>query len=57
MDWSTSKLDGRRWGVAAPFVMLGALLLLAAGTATRSTGPRVPVEQRERAKRVMSDGT
>ncbi|WP_405766334.1 MFS transporter [Streptomyces sp. NBC_01538] len=43
-------------GVAAPFVMLGALLLLSSGIAVRSSAPQAPAEKRERAGRVMSDG-
>jgi predicted MFS family arabinose efflux permease len=54
---ATAGLVAGVTGVAAPFMMLGALLLLATGTAMRSSGPRAPVEKRERAGRVMSDGT
>jgi MFS family permease len=51
---ATAGLVAGVTGVAAPFVMLGALLLLAAGTAARSSVPQVPPEKRKGAGRVMS---
>jgi hypothetical protein len=53
---ATAGLVAGATGVAAPFVMLGALLLLSSGIASRSSAPQVPAGKRERAERVMSDG-